>query len=145
MKHKRIRSRPIEAVHDPYVAAVLIGLAQGRRHANTLPEECRAYPTPTTPSVEPTEPPGDSKGIQVGFIYPCGFKTNRRQVYVFATTARSLYLYNACITHAFLDQLDKPSQPSHAESVCLCYRRLSLNSPRRMIRIITKNSQLNRC
>ena len=44
-RKKQARLRPINKLHDPYIAAVMIGLAQAQRRAGTPSDERQTPPT----------------------------------------------------------------------------------------------------
>ncbi|EAQ89719.1 hypothetical protein CHGG_06338 [Chaetomium globosum CBS 148.51] len=62
--HKKLnRIRPIEEIYDPYIAAVLIALAQEQRRAGAVPDSCRTPPTSGgLDSDSSTHTPQDSLG-----------------------------------------------------------------------------------
>lgn len=65
--HKKLnRIRPIEEIYDPYIAAVLIALAQEQRRAGAVPDSCRTPPTSGgLDSDSSTHTPQDSLGPKV--------------------------------------------------------------------------------
>jgi hypothetical protein len=63
---KRARIRPIDKLYDPYVAAVLIGLAQAQRHAGTPPDTRHTPPMSAGSDLDPSvNIPQDPLGSKV--------------------------------------------------------------------------------
>lgn len=134
------RLRPTKEWKDPYIAAVLIALAQGQRYALQQEEEpptaskvrgsegkaideflmssstCRP-PTPTSETTGSTAPP----------------QPEYCKVHLLAIFAQCLRLYTARISWAYLDRFNMPSQHFASDPVLITYCRIPINQPARII------------
>ncbi|KAK0736567.1 hypothetical protein B0T21DRAFT_181905 [Apiosordaria backusii] len=99
------RLQPTNELEDPYIAAVLIALAQGRRHgqdtSTTLEYKVHLLALPAT---------------------------NAR------TAPSHLYFYTALIPQAFLDRFDYPSRYSPCDPILISYCRIPLKPFAEMMR-----------
>lgn len=125
---KQAHIRPANTIHDPYIAAVLLCLAQGQRHAVVHPGKHESRAAIKSLSAESMGPCKDSMSLEVSHYPLSAFKIDKQQVFLLATAASKLYLYAAKIPLAFLDRLDNPSKDSFVEPVLLRYHCLPFQS-----------------
>ena len=139
-KHQQ-RLRPTKEIEDPYIAAVLIALAQQRRCTQSagakangaIPEVHVEYISPTGPPPIPPRLPGD---IEIGQQAVTDAKVH--VLALPATDERSLYFYTALIPSAFLNRLDRPSQWFSSSPVLISYYRIPLKPREKMIRAVNR-------
>ncbi|KAH7308979.1 hypothetical protein B0I35DRAFT_441127 [Stachybotrys elegans] len=132
---KRDRIKPPHFSQDPYIAAVLIALAQERRRSMESSEHASCLARTSQPA-EPVTPLPDLVGTEPeGSHCP---KARQARVSVLATIEKCMYIYTADMPFAFLDRLDMPSRFSHAETVPLSYRCFPYRSVKKISRRIQR-------
>ncbi|KFA75403.1 hypothetical protein S40288_10676 [Stachybotrys chartarum IBT 40288] len=140
---KLARVRPNHVAHDPYIAAVLISLAQGLRYEAMMGSQTPpANGAPISPPKEPVELPQKVSSLKVNSSDQSSLKPETRQVFLLATFESNLYVYDAGFPDTFLDRLDKPSEPSYLETVSIHYSCIPFSSEKgidRAMERITKS------
>ncbi|KAI1194969.1 hypothetical protein F5X97DRAFT_309521 [Nemania serpens] len=121
-RKRQQRLQPSNEAEDPYIAAVLIALAQGLQHQHQHqqqkqtangPNDClESVPAKLDPTVLPQQTATD---IEVRLL-------------ALARDALSLYFYKASIPSKSLDMLNEPSHYHDANVVQLSYHVIRLNS-----------------
>ncbi|KAI1160657.1 hypothetical protein F5B18DRAFT_631668 [Nemania serpens] len=119
-RKKQRQLQPSNEAEDPYVAAVLIALAQGLQHQLQLqkqsvngPNEClESVPTKLDPAVLPRQTATD-------------FKV---RLLALARDARHLYFYTASIPSISLDVLNEPSHYYNTSAVLVSYHAVQLKA-----------------
>ncbi|KAL7941401.1 hypothetical protein V8C42DRAFT_335051 [Trichoderma barbatum] len=118
-RRKQESIRPVNEAEDPYIAAVLIALAQEQQHqqANVAAKQENPLDREYTPDMGP----------------------KHYKVFVLALSALEtpcLYFYTAQIPSSFLDRLDKPSQNIPSRPFRIRYHRIPLSPVKAMKRVL---------
>jgi hypothetical protein len=140
LRDKKLRARQPEITfEDPYIVAALIALAQAQRWFQTEADKAaqpEAQPSSNTSALFTVR-----LSVQVHYhARPTpdynwmltGFKV--RLLLVTEIHSQHLYMYEASISSAFLDQLKKPSQFSPADPVRISYYKLPLGDPDELVK-----------
>ncbi|KAF5000395.1 hypothetical protein FDECE_11215 [Fusarium decemcellulare] len=135
LRQKRQRRlRPTNEMEDPYIATVLIALAQQRR----CQRDASATEHVTMPEMPATYAlPERSRSTSRPFSEATKETLTHYKVHLLALPTidtRNLYFYTAHIPSAFLDRLDRPSRYIPSSPVLISYYRIPLTSPAKSIR-----------
>jgi hypothetical protein len=117
LKQQR-RVRPKNALEDPYIAAVLIAMAQARRQ-----QTAGVVKHATTVKVRPS---GHEEIKKPGEVSQNLMETKVHLLALHSTGKPGLYFYTARIPNAILERLDHPSRSFDSSSVRISYQRIPL-------------------
>ncbi|KAK0753878.1 hypothetical protein B0T18DRAFT_385850 [Schizothecium vesticola] len=124
---RRCRFRPTNKAEDPYIAAMLIALAQGQRHTqgNTAADTVSPSGSTLSGSMLSGSTPSSTSSEAAGTVTEAAicFKVH---LLALDTDTSSLYYYAARIPAAFLDRLNMPSRYFPGEPVLISYRCIPL-------------------
>ncbi|RSL97464.1 hypothetical protein CDV31_013016 [Fusarium ambrosium] len=137
LRQKRQRRlRPPNEMEDPYIAAVLIALAQQRRRQR----DAGAMEDVTVPEIPARHAfPGTSRSTSRPFSEATKEILTDFKIHLLALPAmdtRNLYFYTARIPSAFLERFDSPSRYIPSSPVLISYYRIPLASSAKSIRAV---------
>ncbi|KAK3297794.1 uncharacterized protein B0H64DRAFT_373099 [Chaetomium fimeti] len=110
---------PADTAEDPYLAAVLIAMAQMQRM------------TQTQQATTSWTPPGSDEAPMPVDTTPTAFKVHL--IVLSSQQPAELYLYQASIPSAFLDKFERTSCASPCGPVRILYDKFSLQHPQRLV------------